>query len=74
MFTNENPTIKIGFTKFTQLRPKDCILAGPTGTHNVCVCMIHENVRLMCKSIAKITGIRDGKEYLNKISCTKLFY
>lgn len=30
--------INIGFTVFTQMRPKHCILLDNTGTHNVCVC------------------------------------
>ena len=36
-FKNTNPNIKIGFSKFCELRPKWCILAGGTGTHTVCV-------------------------------------
>ena len=38
---------KIGFSKFAELRPKHCILAGASGTHSVCVCTIHQNVKLM---------------------------
>ena len=37
--------IKIGFSKFASLRPRECVLAG--ATHSVCVCMIHSNVKLM---------------------------
>lgn len=37
----------IGFSKFAELRPKYCILAGASGTHSVCVCTIHQNVKLM---------------------------
>ena len=29
---------KIGFSKFSELRPKHCVLAGASGTHTVCVC------------------------------------
>lgn len=28
------------------LRPKECISVGAKGTHNVCVCKIHGNIRL----------------------------
>ena len=40
---------EIGFTKFAELRPKYCVLAGLSATHSVCVCTIHvhQNVKLM---------------------------
>lgn len=41
------PHDKISFSKFALLRPKHCVLAGSSGTHNVCVCLYHENVNLM---------------------------
>jgi hypothetical protein len=50
-FKTKNPNIKIGFSKFSQLRPKWCILAGAAGTHSVCVCTIHQNVDLMLEAI-----------------------
>lgn len=40
-------TLKIGFTSFTLLRPEHCVLAGSSGTHSVCVCIYHQNVKLM---------------------------
>ena len=46
-FKNVHPSIKIGFSKFAELRPKQCVLAGSAGTHSVCVCTIHQNVKLM---------------------------
>ena len=46
-FKDKYPTEHIGFTKFAELRPKHCILAGASGTHTVCVCTIHQNVKLM---------------------------
>ena len=41
------PDMRIGFSKFAMLRPKECVLAGASGTHFVCVCRIHNNVKLM---------------------------
>ena len=38
---------KIGFTKFADLRPKQCVVAGASGTHSVCVCVTHQSVKLM---------------------------
>lgn len=46
-FKEMYPTVKCSFSKFASLRPKNCILAGASRTHSVCVCPIHENVKLM---------------------------
>ena len=47
LFKNKFPNEKVGFSKFAALRPKQCVLAGASGTHSVCVCTIHQNVKLM---------------------------
>ena len=46
-FKQRNPALKVGFSRFAQLRPRECILAGASGTHTVCVCQIHQNAKLM---------------------------
>ena len=46
-FKETYPATKIGFSKFAELRPPHCILAGASGTHSVCVCTIHQNIKLM---------------------------
>ena len=75
-FKEKHPTDKIGFSKFADLRPKHCILAGASGTHTVCVCTIHQNVKLMMigGKIAELSAYDDVplKEYnhcLAKIIC-----
>ena len=50
-FKISNPHIKVGFSKFCQLRPKWCISVGCSGGHSVCVCTIHQNVVLMLNAI-----------------------
>lgn len=50
-FTKLNPDKKVGFSKFASLRPKQCVLAGSSGTHSVCVCVIHQNFKLMCECV-----------------------
>ena len=50
-FKERFPDQKVGFSKFADLRPKHCILAGASGTHSVCVCTIHQNVKLMMMEI-----------------------
>ena len=46
-FKDAFPGKKIGFSKFAELRPPHCVLAGGSGTHSVCVCTIHQNMKLM---------------------------
>ena len=46
-FKSQHPSMKISFSKFAMVRPKECVLAGASGTHSVCVCTIHNNVKLM---------------------------
>jgi len=41
---------KVGFSKFCELRPKNVVLPGAAGTHNVCVCTYHQNVKLMIEA------------------------
>jgi hypothetical protein len=46
-FKAEYPQMKIGISKFCQLRPKWCVTVGQPGTHSVCVCCIHQNPLLL---------------------------
>ena len=50
-FKDKHPEQKIGFSKFAELRPRHCVLAGASGTHSVCVCTTHQNMKLMMQSI-----------------------
>lgn len=47
LFKEKYANIKIGFTRFSMCRPKNCILAQSHGTHSVCVCPIHQNYNLL---------------------------
>ena len=47
VFKADHQGIKIGFSNFAELRPRQCVLAGSIGTHSVCVCTTHQNVKLM---------------------------
>lgn len=72
-FKDKFPDIKIGFSKFAELRPKQCILAGQSGTHSVCVCTTHQNVKLMIEN-AKLNTVTNGniknyKQCLAKVLC-----
>ena len=47
LFKEKNPDIKIGVSKFCDLKPKECVTVGAKGTHSVCVCTSHQNAKLM---------------------------
>ena len=51
--------VKIGISKFHALRPKWCISAGKSGTHAVCCCTIHENVKLLCDALSCAVNYKD---------------
>ena len=56
------------FQAFAELRPKHCILAGASGTHAVCVCTIHQNVKLMMLEL-QLAHIPTYHHCLAKIMC-----
>ncbi len=60
LFKETFPTKTIGFSKFAELRPKHCVLAGASDTHAVCVCTIHQNVKLMMMggNLSTVTVLR----------------
>ena len=58
----ENPQQKVGFSTFAKLRPKWCVIAGTAGTHAVCVCTYHQNVKLM------IEAARIDKNYVDLLA------
>ncbi|GBM04149.1 hypothetical protein AVEN_205225-1, partial [Araneus ventricosus] len=65
-FKNKYPYLKIGRSKFCELRPKWCVLAGGSGMHCVCVCLYHQNIKLMIEGAnLKV----DYKDLLGIIVC-----
>lgn len=65
-FKESKPDVNVGLSKFSSLRPKWCILAGSSGTHTVCVCLYHQNIKLMLEG----TGMNvDYKDLLSLIAC-----
>ena len=67
-FKEKTPGMKISFSKFASLRPKWCISVGPKGTHSVCVCSIHQNVKLM---LSAISLEKEYHELLEMIVCNR---
>lgn len=54
LFKTRNPDIKIGKTRFLELKPKECIHLNHKGIHNICVCRYHENFKLMALALDNI--------------------
>ena len=78
-FQNEHPDVKVGRSKLMELCPKNVVLAGTAGTHNVCECALHQNVKLTfegCK-LSTSTCLKEMpddalityKHLLAKLSC-----
>ena len=49
---------KPGFSIFASVRPKECASAGVPVTHTICVCPIHQNVKLKLAAINKSISYR----------------
>ena len=60
------PKIKIGFSKFCTLWPKWRVLASSSGSHSVCVFVIHQNVFLM---VDAMNNDRTYKDSMAMIVC-----
>ncbi len=54
IFKKTYPNTKIGFSSFAALRPGHCVLANSSGTHSICVCIYHQNIKLMFNKIKSI--------------------
>jgi len=61
--------MKIGISKFCDLRPKYCITVGASGTHSVCVCSIHQNFKLM---LADLDKNLDYHKMMQKVVCDEI--
>jgi len=47
------------FSFFASLRPPECVFTGAAGTHTICVCEEHENVKLKLYSVTKTVKYKD---------------
>lgn len=72
-FKEVNSNLKIGLTKFAELRPKWCVFAGQSGTHSICVCTIHQNFKAMMDA-AELPRLTQNLEnrLLDYKNCLKL--
>lgn len=67
LFAEQYPEVEIVLTKFSELRPKECVLAGSNGTHSICVCKSHQNVKLKIEGacLEELTKNDEDISYLN---------
>ena len=60
-------SIKVGVSKFCTLRPRWCVSVDSPGMHSVCVCEIHQNIKLM----VVVLPISDTyKDLMAKLVCS----
>ena len=78
LFKEKHPEVKCSFYKSAALRPKHCVLAGASGTHLICVCAIHKNIKLLIdgSNIKNLTvdltdPIKSYHDCLNRIICAE---
>ncbi len=64
-----NPEYPVGLSKFCDLRPKWCVTADARGIHNVCVCEIHQNLKLMVLALPGDMKKMHYTEYLKLMVC-----
>lgn len=50
-FKEVHPNHPVGRSRFASLRPKQCILPGSSGSHTICVCVIHHNMELLLNGL-----------------------
>ena len=65
-FKKEYPSVKIEFSKFSELRPKWVKTVNHSGIHSVCLCQYHQNVKLL---VSVIPGNFEYKDILSKVAC-----
>lgn len=66
-FKKRYESIKVGFSKFCSLRPRWCVTVDSPGMHSVCVCEIHQNLKLM---VAALPVPVTYKELMARLVCS----
>lgn len=55
-------TVLPSLSYFASLKPRECVHAGDPGTHTICVCEYHENVKLKLAAVSNELHYRDLME------------
>lgn len=74
-FQQKYPFDKGGFSKYASLRSPECVLAGASGTHVVCVCLIQENFKLLFDGakLGKLKLENESQPLCSYRDCIKMF-
>lgn len=67
IFKTRHPETKLGLSTFLILRPKECLSLNTKGFHNVCVCIYHQNVKLLFNAI----GEKSIKPWIQLLICSE---
>ena len=68
-FKEENPSLKVGLTRFYELRPTHVKLLDQI-SHQVCVYSYHENVRLLLVALKEHTSLNtDFSAFIEQVTC-----
>jgi hypothetical protein len=64
--------MKVGFSRFCEIRPRNVFTAGACATHSICVCSSHKNIKLMLSNLnelpaASSTEVTSYKDCLSRI-------
>lgn len=69
LFKEKNPDSKIGKSRFCNAKPKH-VLCFADLPHNVCVCVYHENIRLILSALKSHSELPiEFKPFIDKIVC-----
>lgn len=72
LFKLQNIGLKIGFSTFALLRPKECLLAlNNFGTHAVCVCQYHQNVKLIFERMKRMLNMTTYRDLFVQMLCVE---
>ena len=65
-YKTDYPDDKVSYSTFCSLRPRYCLFPGVSGTHSICVCVYHQNVKLILSALDTQLSY---KEVIPKIVC-----
>ena len=66
LFLRDHPDVKISFSQFCNLRPKDVLLRHQT-PKNMCLCEYHENMRLLIVKVPDLPA--STSDFIRLVVC-----
>lgn len=53
-YKSQYPDMEIGFSKFAELKPPQCVYPNTPGTLQTCMCILHSNAKLLEEAVMKL--------------------